>query len=184
MLFFLLFGKFVLPKGKTNSLARGTGTARFMRRLHGVDAAVREVEVPTDSVLVGMSIVEAQHNYDVRIVASRYAGKVLVSPPVEAPIVAPATLAIIAQSDKLKAFVADTGLKLRPKLIEFRHLLARSIAGIAEVLVPPDSHLVGHTAKDLHFRMTYGLSLISIYRSGKAITNKIAHCADRSWRHV
>jgi di/tricarboxylate transporter len=174
MLFFLLFGKFVLPKGKTNSLARGTGTARFMRRLHGVDAAVREVEVPTDSVLVGMSIVEAQHNYDVRIVASRYAGKVLVSPPVEAPIVAPATLAIIAQSDKLKAFVADTGLKLRPKLIEFRHLLARSIAGIAEVLVPPDSHLVGHTAKDLHFRMTYGLSLISIYRSGKAITNKIA----------
>ncbi len=174
LLFFLLFGKFVLPIGTTESMARSTGTARYMRRLHGVDAAVREVEVPVDSVLVGMNIVDAQLKYDVRIVASRYAGKVLVSPPVEAPIAAPATLAIIAQSDKLKEFVAAAGLNLRPKLIEFRHLLARSIAGIAEVLVPPDSQLIGHTAKDLHFRMTYGLSLISIVRAGKAITNKIA----------
>jgi len=174
LLFFLLFGKFVLPPGKTQSLARRTGTARYMRRLHGVDAAVREVEVPVDSILAGMSIVDAQLQYNVRIVASRYAGKVLVSPPVEAPIAAPATLAIIAQSDKLKAFVAATGLKLRPKLVEFRHLLARSIAGIAEVLVPPDSHLIGRSAKDLHFRMTYGLSLISIVRAGKAITNKVA----------
>ena len=174
LLFFLLFGKFVLPKGSTQSLARRTGTARYMRHLHGVDAAVREVEVPLDSILAGMSIVEAQLEYNVRIVASRYAGKVLVSPPVEAPIAAPATLAIIAQTDKLRAFVADAGLILRPKLVEFRHLLARSIAGIAEVLVPPDSHLIGHNAKDLHFRMTYGLSLISIVRAGEAITNKVA----------
>ena len=174
LIFFVLFGKFVLPAGTTESMTRGTGTARYMRRLHGVDAAVREVEVPADSILVGMNIAEVQHAYNVRIVASRYAGKVLVSPPVEALIAAPATLAIIAQSDMLKAFVAGAGLVLRPKLIEFRHLLARSIAGIAEVLVPPDSHLIGHTAKDLHFRMTHGLSLISIVRAGHAITDKVA----------
>ena len=46
LLFFLLFGKYVLPKGTTVSKARGTGTVRYMRRLHGVHAAVREVEVP------------------------------------------------------------------------------------------------------------------------------------------
>ncbi len=174
VIFFLVFGKFVLPKGKSESMARGTGTARYMRRLHGMHAAVREVEVPIDSHLVGMKIVDVQLDYDVRIVASRYAGKVLVAPPVEAPIAAPATLAIIAQPNKLKAFIAAAGLTLRPKLREFRHLLARSIAGIAEVLVPPDSHLVGHTAKDLHFRMTYGLSLLSIIRAGNAITSKVA----------
>ena len=53
-------------------------------------------------------------------------------------------------------------------------MLARSIAGVAEVLVPPDSTLIGHNAKDLHFRMTYGLSLLSIVRIGKAITDKVA----------
>ncbi len=174
LIFFLLYGKSVLPEGKSEALTRGAGTVRYMRRLHGVHAAVREVEVPEGSILVGMDIASAQLEYDIRIVASRYAGKVLVSPPVEAPIAAPATLAIIAQPDKLKELVAAAGLTLRPKLVEFRHLLARSIAGVAEVLVPPDSHLIGQTAKEAHFRMTYGLSLLSIIRVGKAITNKVA----------
>ena len=174
LIFFLLFGKSVLPVGTSESMTRGSGTVRYMRRLHGVHAAVREVEVPEDSILVGMDIANVQLEYDIRIVASRYAGKVLVSPPVEAPIAAPATLAIIAQPDKLKQLVAAAGLTLRPKLVEFRHLLARSIAGVAEVLVPPDSHLIGQSAKELHFRMTYGLSLLSIVRVGQAITNKIA----------
>ena len=174
LIFFLLYGNSVLPKGTTVSLARGAGTVRYMRRLHGVHAAVREVEVPEDSILVGMDIAGVQLEYDVRIVASRYAGKVLVSPPVEAPIAAPATLAIIAQPDKLKEFVKTAGLKLRPKLKEFRHLLARSIAGVCEVLVPPDSSLIGQTAKDMHFRMTYGLSLLSFVRHGKPITSKVA----------
>ena len=174
LIFFLVFGKYVLPNGKAGGTARKTGTVRYMRNLHGMHAAVREVEVPEGSILDGMDIVTAQLEYDVRIVASRYAGKVLVSPPVEAPIYASATLAVIAQPDKLRAFVAAAGLVLRPKLVEFRHLLARSIAGIAEVLVPPDSGLIGHTAKDLHFRMTYGLSLLSIVRRGEAITDQVA----------
>ncbi len=174
LIFFVLFGNAVLPKGENVVASRGTGTTRYMRTLHGIRAAVREVEVPEGSILTGMSIAAVQGEYDVRIVASRYAGKVLVSPPVEAPIAVPATLAIIAQPDKLRAFVNKGGLTLRPKLLEFRHLLARSIAGIAEIVVPPDSHVIGQTAKEMHFRMTYGLSLLSIVRSGEPITSKVA----------
>ncbi len=174
LLFFVLFGKSVLPEGDKVSASRRTGTTRYMRSLHGIRAAVREIEVPEGSNLAGMDIAGVQAEYDVRIVASRYAGKVLVSPPVEALIAVPATLAIIAQPDKLRDFVDACGLKLRPKLREFRHLLARSIAGVAEIVVPPDSHVIGQTAKELHFRMTYGLSLLSIIRAGKAITNKVA----------
>ncbi len=174
LVFFLLFGKHVLPEGSNDDMTHGKGTAHYLRRVWGISAAVREVDVPVDSTLVGMKIVDVQIEYDVRIVASRYAGKVLVTPPVEAPIAAPATLAVIAQPDRLDAFVAAGELRLRHKLVEFRHLLARSIAGIAEVLVPPDSQLVGHTAKDMHFRLTYGLSLLSIIRAGKAITDKVA----------
>jgi di/tricarboxylate transporter len=174
LVFFVFFGKSVLPDGEIVSASRRTGTTRYLRTLHGIRAAVREVEVPVGSSLAGMNIAGVQSKYDVRIVASQYAGKVLVSPPVEAPIAVPATLAIIAQQDRLKAFIESAGLTLRPKLREFRYLLARSIAGVAEILVPPDSHVVGQTAKEMHFRMTYGLSLLSIVRAGKAITNKVA----------
>jgi len=172
--FFVLYGKFILPEGKTVSASRRTGTTRYMRTLHGVRAAVREVEIPNDSRLAGMSLDSVQAEYDVRIVASRYAGKVIVSPPVEAPLAVPATLAIIAQPDKLRDFVRDGGVILRPKLREFRHLLAHSIAGVAEILIPPNSNIIGQTVKELHFRMTYGLSLLSIVRTGKAITSKVA----------
>jgi di/tricarboxylate transporter len=174
LIFFVFFGKSVLPDGEIVSASRRAGTTRYLRTLHGIRAAVREVEVPVGSSLAGMNIAAVQSKYDVRIVASQYAGKVLVSPPVEAPIAVPATLAIIAQQDRLRAFIESAGLTLRPKLREFRYLLARSIAGVAEILVPPDSHVVGQTAKEMHFRMTYGLSLLSIVRAGKAITNKVA----------
>ena len=174
LIFFLFFGKRVLPEGNNDDMTHGEGTAHYMRRLWGVNAAVREVDVPVDSALVGQKIVDVQLEYDVRVVASRYAGKVLIGPPVEAPIAAPATLAVIAQPDKLEAFVAAGDLRLRQKLAEFRYLLARSLAGVAELLIPPDSRLVGQTAKDMHFRLTYGLSLLSIVRAGKAITDKVA----------
>jgi len=173
LVYFLAFGNYVLPREGRQSAARGAGTVRYMRRIHGVDAAVREVEVPRGSPLVGKDVRGVQREYEVKIVASRYAGKVLISPPMEAPIAAPATLAVIAQPEELRRFIGEGKLTLRPKLREFRHLLARSIAGIAELVVPPNSHLIGKTVRELRMRMTYGLSLLSIYRAGAAITSQL-----------
>ena len=81
LVFFLLFGRRVLPEGSNDDMTQGEGTAHYLRRVWGVSAAVREVDVPVDSALVGMKIVDVQLEYDVRIVASRYAGKTLVAPP-------------------------------------------------------------------------------------------------------
>ena len=173
LIYFLVLSPILLPVSKSESSGRGRGTVRYMRRVHGVDAAVREVEIPIGSKLVGRDIASVQYEYEVRVVASSYANKVLVGPPVEAPIWAPAKLAIIAQPDALKALLADGKARLRPKLREFRHLLARSIAGVADIVVPPDSDIIGQTVRELRFRMKYGLSLLSIYRAGEAITTKL-----------
>lgn len=174
LVYFLLFGKRLLKDEGTKPATRGTGTVRYLRRVHGIDAAVREITVPDTSPLVGRDIESVQNQYNVRIVASRYANKVLVSPPTHAPIAAPAALAVIAQRDALRALIDEGGVVLRPKLKALRHLLARSIAGIAEVIIPPDSSLVGKAPRELRLRMTYGLSLLSLVRGGEAITEDIA----------
>ncbi len=171
--YFLVFGRVLLPGVKQESKTRGTGTIRYLRRIHGIDAAVREVEVPVGSPLVGRDIKSVQREFEVRIIASRYANKVLVEPPIEAPIAAPATLAVIAQPENLRRFVAAGGLVLRPKLREFRHLLSRSIAGVAEIVIPPESRLIGKTVRDVRLRARYGLSLLSIFRAGESITEKL-----------
>lgn len=172
LIYFLLFGRHVLPGRVNDSVMRGAGTARYMRRIHGVDAHVREVEVPRGSPFIDRDILSVQREYEVRIVASRYAGKVLVSPPLNAPIYAPATLAVIAQPTELRNFIREGNLRLRPKLRDFRYLLARSIAGVAEIVIPPESKIIGKTVQDLRLRMVYGLSLLSIFRAGEAITTR------------
>lgn len=175
LVYFLLFGPRLL-KPRPDELgqrSKGRGTVRYLRRIHGIDAAVREVEVPVGSPFVGLDIEGLQNEYDVKIVASRYANKVLVSPPTAAPIAAPATLAVIADRQNLRRFVASGQLTLRGKLREFRHLLARSIAGIAEIVIPPDSSLVGKTPRELRLRQSYGLSLLSVFRAGKALTDDL-----------
>ncbi len=173
LLYFLLFGRRLIRGEGQKPVSRGAGTVRYLRRVHGVDAAVREVEVPSESPFVGLDIDQLQNRYNVRIVASRYANKLLVSPPLHAPIAAPATLAVIAQRDNLREFVVAGGLTLRPKLKELRHLLARSIAGVAQIVIPPESSLVGKSSRDLRLRMTYGLSLLSVVRGGQAITEEL-----------
>ena len=172
LIYFVFFGRHVLPAGATvRGKLRGFGTARYMRRIHGVDAAVRELEVPVGSPLVGRDLASLQHEYEAKIVASHYAGTFLVSPPIDAPLAAPATIAVIAEHDELRRFIEAGNLIQRPKLKDFRYMLARAVAGVAEVVIPPDSNVIGNTTRDLRLREKTGLSLLSIYRAGKAITS-------------
>ncbi len=173
IVYFVTFGRKLLPDTGKRRTTRGGGTIRYMRRVQGIDAAIREVEVPKDSPLVGRDIRSLQRQFEVKTVASSYGGKVIVSPPMDAQILAPATLAVIAQPEALKRFAEAGNLTIRPKLKDFRHLLARAIAGIAEIVIPPDSNVIGKTVRDLRMRMTYGLSLLSILRAGKPITNQL-----------
>ena len=46
-------------------------------------------------------------------------------------------------------------------------------AGLAEVMVPPRSHLVGRTLKEIGFRARFGVSALAIQRHGHAIHEKI-----------
>jgi di/tricarboxylate transporter len=89
----------------------------------------------------------------------------------ETALVAPATIAVIAEPGDLRRFIAAGNLVLRSKLKDFRYLLARAIAGIAEIVVPPDSSVVGKTVRQLQLREAHGLSLLSIFRAGEAVTS-------------
>lgn len=174
LVYFILFGRYVLPRGKvTRGKVRGFGTARYLRHVHGINAAVREIVVPLDSPLAGQDLASLQHQYEAKIVAMHYSGVSVVSPPIEGPLLAPSTIAVIAEPEELKRFIEAGRLVLRPKLKDFRYMLARAVAGIAEVVIPPDSSLIGSTVRDLRLRETTGLSLLSIYRGGKAITSAL-----------
>lgn len=169
--YFLVAGRYVLPRGDPRSTTRGAGTVPYMRRLHGIDAAIRELEIPVGSPLVGRDVRNIQRDFAVKIVASLFDGRSIVSPPMEATLAAPASIAVIAEHEDLKRFIAAGQLLSRPKLRDFRYLLARAIAGIAQIVVPPDSDIIGKTVRELRLRKTHGLGLLSIIRAGEPIVS-------------
>ncbi len=173
LIYFTVFGRMLLPSSTERKTPRRAGTVRYMRRVHGMDAAIREIEVPHNSPLIGMDIRTVQQEFDVKIVASHLGGKSVVPTPMDATLVGSATIAVIAQPDELRRFVSAGNLVIRPKLRDFRYLLARAVAGIAEVVIPPDSSLIGKSVRELRLRATYGLSMLSILRAGKTITSQL-----------
>jgi di/tricarboxylate transporter len=48
-------------------------------------------------------------------------------------------------------------------------VLAQTKAGIAEIVIPPDSDLIGKSARDVWMRKQYGLSTLAVHRHGKTI---------------
>jgi len=76
-------------------------------------------------------------------------------------------LGVVADPDNLKTFVDRFNLKLRTRLRTFADALSASKSGIAEVVIPPGSALIGKTARDVWMRKTYGLALIALHRGGE-----------------
>ena len=48
-------------------------------------------------------------------------------------------------------------------------VLSASKAGIAEIVIPPGSSLIGKSARDVWMRKTYGLAMIALHRDGETL---------------
>jgi len=75
-------------------------------------------------------------------------------------------LGIIAEPDNLNHFIQQYDLRRRPQLRTFAEDLASNKAGVAEIVIPPGSKLIGQSARDIWLRKTHGISMITLHRDG------------------
>jgi len=75
-------------------------------------------------------------------------------------------LGILGAPERLREFVAANDLQLRPDLETFAEQLSPAKSGIAEVVIPPGSELIGKSARDVWMRKKYGISLTALHRGG------------------
>ncbi len=78
-------------------------------------------------------------------------------------------LGIVASPEHLNHFVEKYGLRKRDSLRTFAEDLAATKAGIAEIVIPPGSNLIGKSARDVWMRKTYGIAMIALHRGGKTL---------------
>ena len=170
--YFLLLGRWVLPSTSSPvEVASGTGTAEYLERVYGLHASVFEVDVPEGSPLAGEILADINNENNLYIISTFYRGKASMIQILTAEIAVPCRLAIIGERQVVERFSQRYGLSIRPDLDVFVEEFAQTNAGVAELVIPPDSNLIGKSPRDLLLRKTYGLSLLAIHRGEETLSH-------------
>ncbi len=172
IVYFVLAGRFVLPTVKSETGAGGAGTTmQYFEELYGLEGSMYELRVPDASMLVGMPVGDLEQRYNVPfILALHNAGEeVRVAPPRDIRVNGGALLAVMGPDEQVKEFAATYGLQLSPELEEFVEAMNPTRAGVAEVVIPPSSRLIGKTLAELRMRKTFGLSVLAVFRQHEVI---------------
>ncbi len=173
IIYFVIAGRFVLPAAREESSTVGADPMAYFQDVYGVKYAMHEIVVPDDSPLIGEELLATERANRVRVIATKRGG--------EEPRMGPGTVArdtkfeagmvlgVVADPDDLDAFVEKYGLRKREELRTFADSLSATKAGIAEIVIPPGSKLIGKSAIDIWMRKTYGLSMVGLHRDGKTL---------------
>ncbi|MEA1888289.1 MAG: SLC13 family permease, partial [Pseudomonadota bacterium] len=69
----------------------------------------------------------------------------------------------------LKDFADSYDLTVHDEIEIFTESLATTQAGIAELVIPPGSNLVGKSARDVWLRKVYGIAMVALHRNGETL---------------
>jgi di/tricarboxylate transporter len=171
IVYFVLAGRFVLPTTKSEG-STATDTATYFRDTYGLTYCMKEMVVPADSALVGRPLYEVEHDDRVRVVAMLHGDDLRIgrnSLAGDVPFEANSVVGIVASPDHCKEFARHFGLEVHEEFAAFGDALSPTKAGIAEVVIPPGSQLIGKSARDVWMRKTYGLSMLALHRGGETL---------------
>jgi len=173
IIYFVVMGRYVLPKTDAEKGTKGGDAIDYFKKIYGFDCDLFEVTVPKDSSLVGANLNKIEHEQRIRVVAVRTGGDDLRvgagGLSRDTGIAAGSVLGILAAPNNLLAFTEKYDLELHSELDAFADSLSTAKSGIADVVIPPGSHLIGKSACDLWLRKTYGTALVALHRDGETL---------------
>ena len=171
--YFVIAGRFVLPKTKSESSTSGSDSMEYFHHVYGVNYSLSEVVVSDGSPLIGMMLDEIESVCRIRVIATkRPSDSIRIGPGALArdiEIEAGMILGVIADPVHLSSFVEKSQVNKLASLSTFSDALSSNKSGVAEVVVPPGSALIGKSARDVWMRKTYGLALIGLHRNGETL---------------
>ena len=173
ILYFVIAGRFVLPATKSESSTSGSGTMRYFHDVYGIDYELFELVIPEESALIGSHLDDVETQYHVRIIATKLSGQeTRIGPGAldrDTGLRAGMVLGVVAEPEDLEHFTDKYGLKRRYELRTFSEALSNTQAGIAEVVIPPGSKLIGKSARDVWMRKAYGIAMVALHRDGETM---------------
>ena len=168
ILYFVIAGRFVLPANK-NEGGAGTSTLDYFKDVYGVEYGLHELPVNPGSELVNKNLMDTEREYKVRVVMICAGEEKPIGPAQDVIIESNSVLGVVAAPDALQKLEAAAGSEVRTEMQTFNDALSPNKAGIAEIVIPASSNLIGKTARDVWMRKTHGFAILSIHRNGETI---------------
>lgn len=171
ILYFVLLGRWVLPGGGRLNGASGQSMKEYMKQVYGIKADICEVVVPKGHILLGERINDVCEAHHLYIIGYYHNGNKVFPPVLSRPIETPSRLAVLGRRKVIQEMCDDYGLELLPKLELFAEDVAPTNSGVAELVIPPASSVIGHSARDLRMREGLGASLLAIHRGEDTLSH-------------
>jgi di/tricarboxylate transporter len=174
IIYFVVAGRFVLPssKGEGESSTKGESPMKYFKETYNIDYDLFELHVPGTSSLVGRHLDDVETGCKVRIIATRRGTDYRIGPGAldrDTTVESNMVLGIVASPEHVAAFAENYDLRMSSDIDVFADHLSPAKAGIAEIVIPPSSNLVGKSARDVWMRKKYGISMVGIYRDGDTL---------------
>jgi di/tricarboxylate transporter len=176
--YFVLLGRWVLPD--VRSSAPTVDALQYLQEIHGVHGELFEAAVPSDSSLVGVSVEKLEADGTLFLIGAQDNEGVRLSPPRDYTVQKGSILALAGKPQVVKEKAARHKLaNVKEGLEVFADALSPATAGIAEIVVRPNSSVIGKRVREVAPRQTYGISLLGLNRSGEVIREDIRETALR-----
>ncbi len=167
--YFMLVGKRVLPTQRGGGADPGR-TRRYFESTYGIKGDIYEAYVPLDSALAGMTIGEAEMLPDAPFFLGLKSGDELrIEPSVDQMIWVGSVFALMGTEQQVKDFRRRMKITLKNDIETFVEVLNPARSGIAEVVIPPSSNVIGQTVIDIGMRKRYRVNVLAVYREEEVI---------------
>ncbi len=170
VLFFRLFGQWLLPNIDAGNTSVGTKLRHF-GKIHGYGGKFHEIRIGQDSALIGMQLGELEQillGTNIAIVAI-FNGKETIMPPLrKLRLTADTHVALLGKNERIADFAAQYDCQLQPQLRVFADTLNPMRSGLSEMIITPGSSWIDQPIADLKLRRNHHVQVLSLFR-GKAL---------------
>ncbi len=174
-------GDRLLLQGEAAALAALAGTREFddirpvseadLRDHYRLQERLFVVRVPRDSQLGGQTLARSRLGdaFDFRLLATFRDGELRIMPPPEEAILGGDLLLIQGRPEDLDVLRGLQDLRIEERVSPNLNIFESDRLATLEATLPPQSPLAGKTVAEINFHDRYGLELVAVWRSGKAL---------------
>ncbi|MEM7357977.1 MAG: SLC13 family permease [Pseudomonadota bacterium] len=173
ILYFIVLGKKVLPVAERKALT--TENLQYYRDVYGIDGRIFEMTVNEGSDLAGLALGQVQtQGRSGWILGIKTGNKIEIIPSQEVEIQEGSVLAIMGARQGIEDYAEQNNLAISAYLNEFADALNPTTAGIAEIVIPPDSDLINKSIRESDIRRRFGMRILTVYRVDQVIDEELS----------